>query len=290
MHHWLNLGFIREVEQLVDLAVAAEEAGFAGVTLPHRWIMPADVQTRYPYTKDGSMFWPADTPFVDPWVAIGAMAARTTRIRLATNIYLMALADPFAAARQVATASILSGGRVVCGVAAGWMREEYDLVGVDYKSRGRRLNEMIAVVRKLWSGEPVSHEGAHIRFPEVVLSPAPKAEIPIWCGGASKAALRRVADHCQGWLGLWYPADEAIAKVTELTALRADSPRADEPLEALIGLVGKPDPDTVGRLEAAGVTGLIATPWRPGPQMAPLEAKLAAIEGYAKRFVTPSAP
>ena len=287
MQFWLNLGFIREVEQLPALAVAAEAAGFEGICVPDRMVMPTQLQTDYPYTPDGKMFWPKDIPFPDPWVSIAAMAARTERIRFATNIYLAPLHDPFSAAKAVATASLLSGGRVVCGVSAGWMKDEFDIVGVDFASRGARLNEMMEAMRLLWTGEPVAYEGAHIRFPEVILSPAPKAEIPIWCGGGSKAAMRRTAEHCQGWLGLWYPADKAIEAVTQLKAMRAASARADEPLEALVGLVGKPDAATLGPLEAAGLTGIIATPWAmDDARVTSLEAKQAAIAGYAQRFMT----
>ncbi|MFO0697076.1 MAG: TIGR03619 family F420-dependent LLM class oxidoreductase [Polyangiales bacterium] len=290
MQFWLNLGFIREIEQLPELAAAAEAAGFEGVAVADRYVMPMNIETKYPYTPDGKMFWPKDMPFPDPFVAIAAMAARTKRIRLVSNIYLMALDDPFRAARAVATASVMSGGRVVCGVSSGWLKEEFDIAGLDFASRGRRLDESLAVAKKLWTGKPVSHEGEFFRFPEVVLSPAPRAPIPIFAGGGSRPAMRRVANGCDGWLGLWYTPDKAIEAVKELLALRAQGPRAGEPIEALIGLVGKPNAETLKPLEDAGITGIIATPWgMEDPRMAPLEAKLAAIKGYAERFL-PKAP
>ncbi len=289
MQFWLNLGFIREVEQLPDLAAAAEAAGFEGVTVADRYVMPVAIGTKYPYTPDGEMFWPKDIPFPDPWVAIAAMAARTSRVRLVSNIYLMALDDPFRAASAVATASLLSRGRVICGVSSGWLKEEFDLAGVDFASRGRRLDEALVVAKKLWTGSPVSHQGEFFRFPEVILSPAPTAPIPIFGGGGSAAAMRRVANACDGWLGLWYTPDKAIEAVTKLVALRAEGPRAGQPLETLIGLVGKPTSETLKPLEDAGITGVIATPWAmEDPRTASLDAKLAAIDGYAKRFLTGS--
>lgn len=286
MEFWLNLGFVREVEQLPALAEAAEACGFDGVAVPHRFIMPTQIETKYPYTPDGSMFWPKDIPFPEPWVTIGAMAARTKRIRLVSNIYLMGLQDPFTAARLIATASLLSSGRVVCGVSSGWLEEEFDIAGIDFKSRGRRLDEMIAVVRKLWTGEPVSHDGSFFKFPEVILSPAPKEPIPIWSGGGSKPAFRRAANHCQGWLGLWYTPDKAVAAVRELLEQRQASTRAEEPFEVLIGLMGLPNEETLAQLEAAGVTGIIGTPWQmENPAMAPFAAKEAAIEKYSKHWI-----
>ena len=289
MEFWLNLGFIRELEQLPALAETAEACGFDGVAVPHRFIMPTQIETKYPYTPDGSMFWPKDIPFPDPWVAIGAMAARTKRIRLVSNIYLMGLQDPFTAARLIATASLLSSGRVVCGVSSGWLEEEFEIAGIDFKSRGKRLDEMIQVVRELWTGEPVSHEGTFFNFPEVILSPAPKEPIPIWGGGASKPAFRRAANHCQGWLGLWYTPDKAVPAVRALLEQRKGSLRADEPLEVLIGLMGLPNEETLAELDVAGVTGIISTPWQMGnPDMAPLAAKEAAIEKYSERWIQPT--
>lgn len=286
MQFWLNLGFVREVDQLPELAAAAEAAGFEGVTVADRYVMPTEIETKYPYTPDGAMFWPKDIPFPDPWVAIAAMAARTQRIRFVSNIYLMALDDPFRAASAISTASILSRGRVVCGVSAGWLKEEFDIAGVDFASRGRRLDEMLVIAKKLWTGEPVSHRGEFFSIPEVLLSPAPAAPIPIFGGGGSTPAMRRVAFECDGWLGLWYPPDKAIEAVSKLKTLRASGPRAAEPLEALIGLVGKPTSDVLGPLEEAGITGVIATPWvMDDPRTATLDEKLAAISGYASRFV-----
>ena len=287
IQHWLNLGFIRQVEQLPELAAIAEAAGFAGVTVADRYAMPTEIETKYPYTPDGKMFWPADIPFPDPWVLFAAMAARTTHLRFASNIYLMALDDPFRAARSVATASILSGGRVVCGVAAGWLKEEFALAGVDFKSRGKRLDELLVVLEKLWSGEPVAHAGTFYDFPEIRLAPAPTAPVPFWVGGGSKAAMRRAAHRADGWLGLWYDAEKALEAAKTLSALRAEGPRADAPFDMLVGLMAKPTAEALAPLAEAGITGVIASPFGlDDPRFATLEAKRAAVEGYAERFIS----
>lgn len=286
MEFWLNLGFIREVEQLPALARSAEELGFDGVCVPHRFAMPNHIETAYPYTPDGKMFWPKDMPFPEPWVALGAMAATTERIRLASNIYLMGLQDPFTAARLVATASVLSEGRVVCGVSAGWLEEEFELAGVDFRTRGKRLDELIQVVRKLWTGKPVSHEGDFFSFPEVVLAPAPRESIPIWCGGGSRPAMRRAAELGQGWLGLWYTPEQAEQAMRQLNELREASGRSAEPFEALIGLMAPPTAQTLEPLAASGITGIIASPWRmEDPAITGLQAKQSAMKSYADRWM-----
>src|SRR5690606_25938070 len=126
---------------VVPLARAAEEAGWDVVAVSDHLAYPERIASRYPYTKDGSIRWDADTSWPDPWVAIGAMAGATTRLRFLTNVYVLALRHPLLAARQVATAAALSGDRVALGIGVGWCREEYELAGQDCRTRGRRTDE-----------------------------------------------------------------------------------------------------------------------------------------------------
>jgi probable F420-dependent oxidoreductase len=211
------------------------------------------------------MWWPADTPWPDPFVTLAAMGAVTSRLRLASNICIAAMRDPITLAKAVSTASVLSNGRVVLGVAAGWLREEYELMGVDFGSRGRRLDEMLAVMRRLWSGQPVAHKGEFFGFEEGIMCPPPPSPVPVWCGGASAPALRRAARN-DGWLGL--PLDRAAA-VPMVETLRSERAAAGLPAGGLsvnIALTEAHAPDTIAELEAAGVTGLmIMSPWMPNP-------------------------
>ena len=201
MEHWLSLVNVPEVEQYIEIARFAEEVGYDGVSIADHLIMPMGIESKYPYTPDGKMWWPEDTPWPDPWVSLAAMAAATTRLKFATNIYLAALRDPFTAAKAISTAAVLSNNRMTCGISAGWVEEEYTLVGVDFKSRGRRLDEMIVLMKKLWTGKPVDHEGEFFRVRDAIMSPAPSESIRIWSGGASKPAFRRAAEN-DGWLGV----------------------------------------------------------------------------------------
>jgi probable F420-dependent oxidoreductase len=286
MQHWLSLGFVRETEQLVPLARMAEELGFDGVTLADHLLMPTRVRTPYPYSPDGAPFWPDDTPWPDPWVAIAAMGAATTRLRLATNIYLMALRDPFTAARAIATAAVLGGERVACGVAAGWLADEYAIAGVDFATRDARLDEMIGVVRALLTGESVTHQGEHFRFDEVRMRPAPKAPVPVWGGGASRAALRRVARLCDGWLGLVYTPAQLAPVLERLRALRAEAGREGAPFEALVGLAVRPTPEVLEEVAALGITGVISTPWLLAKEdVSSLDAKRRTLERYARHVI-----
>src|SRR5580693_1557087 len=159
MKFWLSLVAVHETEQLPQLARYAEELGFHGLMVGDHLIWPAHIATRYPYSPDGKIFVPPDTPWPDPWVLFAHLGALCPRLHFASNIYLAALRDPFTVAKSVATAAVLTQGRIVCGVSAGWLKEEYEIAGVDFASRGARLDEALTVVRKLWSGQPVQHAG-----------------------------------------------------------------------------------------------------------------------------------
>jgi len=296
MQFWLSITTIPEQDQLLAVAKLAEEAGFDGITVADHLLMPTRIDSRYPYTEDGAMWWPPETPWPDPWVTLAAMAAVTTRLRFASNICLAALRDPIVLAKQVSTAAVLSQGRMVLGVAAGWMREEYDLLGVDFASRGRRLDELLLAMRALWSGDAVAHQGEFFRFAEAIMCPPPPAPVPVWCGGASAPALRRAARN-EGWLGL--PLDRVQARPM-IEALRRE--RAQAGLDARdfavnITLTEACTPGTIAELEDMGVTGLlilapwqanpfVAAPWfDPGADPARLSSKRAAIERFAEQVI-----
>jgi len=265
MEYWLSITTIPEQDQLLDVARMAEEAGFHGITVADHLLMPTRIESRYPYTEDGAMWWPSDTPWPDPFVTLAAMGAVTSRLRLASNICIAAMRDPITLAKAVSTASVLSNGRVVLGVAAGWLREEYELMGVDFGSRGRRLDEMLAVMRRLWSGQPVAHKGEFFGFEEGIMCPPPPSPVPVWCGGASAPALRRAARN-DGWLGLPLDRAAAVPMVETLRRERAAAGLPDQGLAVNIALTEPHEPDIIAELESAGVTGLmIMSPWMPNP-------------------------
>src|SRR5262245_43757867 len=124
MKFWLSLVTNTEPEQMPEIAQCGEQLGFEGVTVPDHLVMSTRIESRYPYTEDGKIWWPDDMPWLDPWVTLAAMGAVTTRLRLATNIYLAGLRDPCTPAKAVSTAAALAPGRVVCGVSVGRIREE----------------------------------------------------------------------------------------------------------------------------------------------------------------------
>ncbi len=145
------------------------------------------------------------------------MAAATKRLRFSNAVYVAPARPLIEVAKQVATASVLSEGRVSLGVGVGWMREEYELMGQDFDTRGKRLNEMIPALRELWRGGWVSWSGQYYQVPEMMIEPHPEAPVPILCGGESEAALRRAARLCDGWVGYAYAWDDAVGYAEKLT-------------------------------------------------------------------------
>jgi probable F420-dependent oxidoreductase len=260
MKFWNALPFM-EPSESIELAVASDEAGFDGVTVPDHLFYPRELQSKYPYSEDGKPGFDERTPWPDPWVLIGAMAARTKQIHFTTNVYIAPARDLFTVAKLVSTAAVISNDRVALGVGAGWMREEFEQTGQDFDKRGKRLNEMIPLLKKLWTGDWVSHKGDHYEFGDVKIAPVPKQPIPIWIGGHSKAALRRAVDLADGWIGVDYQLNEAHKIFHELRELRAGSPRSGEPFDIIVALWAEIDAELCRRLEGHGVTGLLCAPW-----------------------------
>ena len=153
--------------------------------------------------------------------------------------------------------------------------------------RGRRLDEMIEVFRKLFAGGPVEHRGEHFDFGPVLMRPAPTAPVPIWVGGGSRPALRRAAQRADGWIGLVYTRERLLPVLEELRRLRAEGPRDGVPFDVLVGLAERQTPELTRELEQCGVTGLMTTaPWLfSGEEATSLDAKRRALERYAERRI-----
>ncbi len=259
MKFWNALAFAEPVEA-IELAVTSEGSGYDGITVPEHLFYPAKLESKYPYSPDGTPQFTEDSPWPDPWVLIGAMAARTQTIRFTTNVYVAPLRDLFTVAKSVSTAAVIAQGRVALGVGAGWMREEFEQTGQDYDTRGKRLNEMIPALRKLWTGDWAEFHGTYYDFGPVKMAPVPSEPIPIWVGGHSNAAFKRAAELADGWMGIYYTTDEAEETIGRLKKRLTDAGRGDEPFEMILALLAAIDSDTCKRFEDLGVTGLLCAP------------------------------
>jgi probable F420-dependent oxidoreductase len=287
MRFWQGVSFT-EPEQLVEIAKGAEAAGFEGVLLSEHLFVPESYAARYPYSESGRPDFDEKTPFPDPWVAITAMAAATHRLRFATLVSVLPLHHPVEVAKTVATAAIYSDDRVILGAGAGWMREEFEVLGVDFQTRGRRFDECIEVLRKLWSREMVDHHGEFFDFGRLQMTPAPSRPVPIYIGGASKPALRRAARLGEGWMGAGNTPEEAGGILQELTRLRVEAGREKEPFEVIVPLLVPPDSDTLRRISDLGATGTVHFPfiYTVGPEST-LEQKLDVMKRYGEEVIGP---
>ncbi|SEF54383.1 probable F420-dependent oxidoreductase, Rv2161c family [Nonomuraea solani] len=287
MKFWLGASFV-DTGQFLELARAAERCGFDTLTLSDH-LFYADFASPYPYSKSGRPRWDASTHWPDVWVTIGAMAAVTSTLRFSPNVYIAPARDLFTVAKQVSTAAVLSGERVTFGVGVGWCKEEFEGTGQDFHTRGRRLNDMLPVLRALWTGETVTVDG----LPPLSISPTPAAPIPVYVGGDSEAALRRAAKLGDGWIGNRIYTEEQFDTVLDtLRGHLAEHGRADEPFEIIAPLAVLPDAGTYRRFAAKGVTGTMAAPWwlatpeekaRYGEGT--LDLKIATMERFAEEVI-----
>jgi probable F420-dependent oxidoreductase len=271
-------------DEVLDLTRATEDAGFDGIMVSDHVFYPQHLSGGYPYTPTGMPVFPHDAPWPDSFCLISAMAAVTQRVRFSNSVYIAGMRDVFTVARSVGTAAVISGNRVALGVGAGWMREEFEAFGVDFASRGKRLDEMITALRILWQPGFVEHHGEFFDFGPLRMDPAPTQPVPIWCGGVSKPALRRATALCDGFIGEGArPVDEAVEWATKVRELRAAGPRADIPFALVMAVGALPTPEVVAQLEAAGVTGLLAAPWMLADSP---KARLAAIEDFGRTYLS----
>jgi probable F420-dependent oxidoreductase len=279
MRFCIGLGF-SPIEHYLPLAKAADERGWDTICVSDHVVNPETITSTYPYTADGARRWEPFTPWADPWVAIGAMAGVTERLRFTTNVYVLPMRTPFHVAKVVATAAAISGGRVALGVGMGWMAEEFALMEQPFARRGKRADEMLEVLRELWAGGWVEHHGEFYDFDRVESTPAPGA-VPVYVGGISEAALRRAARN-DGWISDLHTTDELRDICATLERHRAECGRGDEPFHVLASCRDAWDLDGYRRLEDVGVTHLVTQPWLfYGGETDDIDARVDGIHRFA---------
>ncbi|WP_072801646.1 TIGR03619 family F420-dependent LLM class oxidoreductase [Rhodococcoides yunnanense] len=254
-----------DVAAMPARARLAEDIGVESVWLAEHLAWPTENDSTYPYTESGRA--PVqDGRFAtqDPWVALAAIAHATERVRLGTSVYVLPLRDPHVTARAVSTLDVLSGGRTELGIGVGWLEEEFVAVGQHFRTRGARTNEIVQILRGLFSDGDYAHEGDHYSFPSLCFEPKPPQGdlLPILAGGESAPALRRAATVADGWIGLRHTPETAAAKVATLRELRAGGPRSGTPFSVTVGVSRNTDKDAVAAYRDAGVDRICVPPWR----------------------------
>lgn len=266
MKFWQNISW-SEADQLVEIARCAEEIGMHGVMNSEHLFLTKQTSSRYPYTPDGKMNHALDYDYPDVWASFAAMAAVTAKLRFSSSVYLLPLRHPIEVAKQAGTCALISNNRVTIGFGIGWLKEEFDQMGVDFATRGKRAEEMVEVMRKLWAGGVVSHQGQFFNFDSIEMRPVPTQAVPFYYGGKSRTAFRRAAVLCDGYVGPGHSMNEIPGLIAELTALRADSPRASEPFETIVPILPidlDRGADDYRRMQDMGVTATFLPPFDAG--------------------------
>lgn len=286
MKFWQSIAFA-EADQLIEVAKICEEVGFDGVMISEHLLHVEQLQSRYPYSADGKPpSFTAATPWPECWSLIATLAAVTKRLRFVTNVFILPLHHPIEVAKAVASVASFFDGRVILGAGSGWMKEEFDILGVDFSTRGKRFDESIEVLRKLWSGAVVEHHGRFFDFPPVKMCPVPRTPVPIYIGGMSAAALRRTARLGDGWLGAGQTPEQASATAAELMQLRRAAGRGNDAFDIVTPLTVPPEIDAIKRLQDAGVSGTVSYPFSftIGPTST-IAQKRAYLESYADKII-----
>ena len=278
MRFSLSMAF-QPVDELVPLALAADRLGYHALALPDHVVDLETLATPYPYTPDGARRWSSGTPWPDPWVLVGALAARTERVRFFSSVYVPALRNPFQVAKSVGTAAVLSGNRVALGVGIGWCREEFALLEQDFSTRGRRTDEDLALIKQLWTEGWTEFEGAFRSAPRLTMEPTPAASVPIYVGGLSEVAFARAARH-DGWVGDIFTVEEAAGHAQRLAELREERGATGD-FSVIVALSDAFLPEQFAEAEARGVTEVMTMPWAYYHGMeATLEQKIDGMERF----------
>ncbi|MEJ5254225.1 MAG: LLM class F420-dependent oxidoreductase [Acidimicrobiales bacterium] len=218
-----NTGPFATPEGAAAIAEAAEGAGFESIWTVEHVVVPVGYQSRYPYDESGKMPGGEKVDIPDPLVWLAYVAARTSTLKLGTGILIANQRNPLVLAKEVATLDRLSGGRVLFGVGVGWLREEFEALGVPFEGRGRRLDEQIEVMRTLWAEEQAEFHGEFTSFKPVVSRPRPtNGAVPIIIGGHSDAAARRAGRLGDGF----FPGKGSNERLRELIGIMRDAARA----------------------------------------------------------------
>ena len=285
----VGLGPAAHPRTLRTIAEHAERLGFGTLWAPeHVVLFDRYTESKYPYSQDGAFAAPSTIEWMDPFVALTYVAARTSKIRLATGICLVPEHSPLVLAKVIASVDYLSGGRFALGVGIGWSAEEFKALGIPFERRAQRTREYINVMRKLWGEETTTFHGEFVNFEGARSFPKPVqgAKVPIIFGGESTPALKRVAEYGTGWFGFNLAPEGAAAKAEQLKGYLRERGRAAGEVEIIVSpYTLKVAPTSLAAYHAAGVSEIV--------QLLPIpadESKLPGVlEQMARDWVEPAA-
>jgi probable F420-dependent oxidoreductase len=270
----------------LPLAQAAEEAGWDGFIVPDSICYPEVSDSKYPYTPDGDRRFLEDKPFIEPFSLIPAMGAVTQRLRFATFVVKLPIRQPVLVAKSVASVAVLTNNRFAFGIGLSPWPEDFRVCGQPWKSRGKRMDEMIEIIRGLTKGGFFEFHGKHYDLESIKICPTPTERVPILIGGHSEPALRRAARLGDGWMHAGSDQETLDQLLAQLKELRSEYGREREPFEIHVISLEAYSRDGVRRLQDAGITDVIVgfRDVYAGQDM-PLSQKIDALRKYADEVI-----
>ncbi len=268
-------------ENIVSVARWAEELGYHSLWVSDHVVLPQKVDSPYPYDWENHRWpYPADTPWLDPLLALAWAGAVAPSLKLGTSVMVVPLRHPMLLAKQLASLDFLTGGRAILGAGAGWMEEEFDLIGVPFARRGSRTAEMVELMRAFWRGEVVNFQGEFYQAAGCQMYPRPaQGIIPIVWGGHSDAALRRVAQVGDGWHPTLITMEQLAAGVHKLRQFAAEAGR--DPASLLViarpGKMYSINAETHRQHQELGIQHVVVDPPLSGAGLADFRAEMERI-------------
>ena len=274
------------IEEIQPLGIAADQMGYDYVAVSDHLIHPETFSVPYPYTEDGSVRWEPGTDWPDPINTLSLLAGATKNIQFYTSVYVLPARNPMRVAKEIATLSALSGGRFDLGIGMGWMPEEFEAGGQEFRKRGKRADEMIEVMKLLWTGGMVSFDGEFFQFDTLEMLPAPKNDIPIFVGGFSEPALNRAANH-DGWISDMHSLKELKVLIDNIEDKRAKAGKKNDYEHICFSCWDAFSLEGFAKMKELGVTTMTTYPWMLYGAMndAPLAEKIDGMERFYKEVV-----
>jgi probable F420-dependent oxidoreductase len=270
----------------VPLAVAAERTGYTSFAIPDSLCYPETSDSKYPYTPDGDREFLDGKPFIDPFVLAATLGAVTQTLRMTTFVVKLAVRQPVLVAKQAMSVAVMTNNRFGFGIGLSPWPEDFSICEQPWEGRGRRMDEMIAILRGLETGEFFGFEGEHFQLQRIKMAPAPTARIPLLIGGHADVALRRAARVGDGWMHAGGDGVELQRMIDRIQALRKEYGRDRESFEIHVISMDGFTIDGVKRLEDQGVTDVIVG-FRNAyaPDTMSIDQKTAALEGFANNVI-----
>ncbi|MEH6549658.1 MAG: TIGR03619 family F420-dependent LLM class oxidoreductase [Pseudomonadales bacterium] len=273
----------------IPLAKQVENSGWDALSFPDSICYPKEASSQYPYNADGSRDFLDEVPFLEPFSAIPALAAVTERISFSTSVVKLPIRNPVLVAKQISTIAVMNNNRFVFGVGLSPWQEDFDICGERWAKRGKRMDEMIEIMRRLLAGGYFGGwDSEFYQIPDCKLCPVPTKAVPILTSGHSEAALKRAARIGDGWISAGSSLEELKLMIGRINELREEYGTADRAFQIHAMTEAAYSADGVEQLEELGVHECIIAfrnAYEGKPDEETLEQKLATIQWFADEVI-----